>query len=404
MKVLILNAGSSSHKSCLYDLTTHLPATPPAPLWEATIDWSGSGRLVAKANQVRQEQQLTADDRAQAIALMLATLTAGDTAVLASWDEIDIVGHRVVHGGADYSQPARVDTAVKTAIRDLCDLAPAHNPINLAGIEAIEDLLGDIPQLAVFDTAFHQQMPTAARAYPLPYEWYERGIRRYGFHGISHGYCAERAAQVLGWPLDSLRLITCHLGNGCSLAAIRDGRSIDTTMGFTPLEGLMMGSRSGSLDPAIALYLQRAHGFTPEQVDRLLNKDSGLKGIAGGTGDLRAVLAAREQGDERAQLAFEMYVHSLRRGIGAMFGVLGGLDVLVFAGGIGENSPPVRAAVCAGLAGLGLSLDTAANQDRPRDRDIATAASAVRVLVIATAEDWAIAQACHRYWHAELKG
>ncbi|NJL00462.1 MAG: acetate kinase [Spirulinaceae cyanobacterium SM2_1_0] len=402
MKVLVLNAGSSSHKSYLYELTGPLPPTPPTPLWQATIDWSGGGQLVAKANQARQERHLTEAERPRAIAHLIATLTEGNTAVLENWQEIAIVGHRVVHGGADYSQPTRIDADVKATIRDLCTLAPAHNPVNLAGIEAIEQLLGDVPQLAVFDTAFHQQMPAAARTYPLPYEWVERGIRRYGFHGISHEYCSQRAAQLLDKPLDSLRLITCHLGNGCSLAAVQEGHSIDTTMGFTPLEGLMMGSRSGSIDPAIALYLQRQHDFTPDQVDRLLNKESGLKGIAGGDGDLRAVLAGREQGDERAQLAFAMYVHSLRRQIGAMLGVLGGLEALVFAGGIGENSPDVRAAACGALEFLGLRLDAAANQDRPRDRDIALPDSTVRVLVIATAEDWAIAQACHRYWQAEL--
>jgi len=400
MKVLVLNAGSSSQKSCLYDLDETLPALPPEPLWEATIDWSGSGRLVAKAGQRRQERALAAQEEPQAIAHLLATLTEGETAVLSSWQEIAIVGHRVVHGGADYQQPARVDATVKAAIRDLSALAPAHNPRNLAGIEAIEALLGDVPQLAVFDTAFHQQMPLAARAYPIPYEWYERGIRRYGFHGISHDYCSQRAAQLLGRPLEELQLITCHLGNGCSLAAVRHGRSIDTTMGFTPLEGLMMGSRSGSIDPAIALYLQRREGLTVEQVDRLLNRESGLKGIAGGTGDLRAVLAGLEQGDERATLAFAMYARSLRQHVGAMVAVLDRLDAVVFAGGVGENSPQVRAVACEALACWGVKLDAAANQGRPRDRDLATPDSTARILVIATQEDWAIAQACHRYWQA----
>ncbi len=400
VNVLVLNGGSSSQKSCLYRLEAPLPDTPPPPLWRGTIDWSGGGWLVAQAGPHRLERQLTPEDRPRAIAHLLATLVEGETAVLSSWQEIEMVGHRVVHGGADYSQPTLIDPTVKAAIRDLGALAPAHNPVNLEGIEAVERCLGAVPQLAVFDTAFHQTIPAAAHTYPLPYTWYERGIRRYGFHGISHEYCSQRAAQLLGQPPSSLRLITCHLGNGCSLAAVLHGRSVDTTMGFTPLEGLMMGSRSGSIDPAIALHLQRAEGLTVAQVDHLLNKESGLKGIAGGAGDLREVLAGQEQGDDRAALALAMYVHSLRRGIGAMLASLGGVEALVFAGGVGENSPPVRAAACEALSCLGLRLDAAANQARPRDCDIAAPDSTVRVLVIATNEDWAIAQACQRWYGA----
>jgi acetate kinase len=273
-------------------------------------------------------------------------------------------------------------------------LAPAHNPANLAGIEVIERLAPAMPQVAAFDTAFHRSMPEPAVVYPLPYDLYEHeGIRRFGFHGISHRYCAHRAAQILGRELSSLRLITCHLGNGCSLAAIRGGHSIDTTMGFTPVEGLMMGSRSGSVDPGILLYLLREKKYNVEQLDDTLNKSSGLKGIAG-TGDMRQVLQSMREGDARAVLAFEMYAHRLRSCIGAMLASLGGLDALVFAGGVGENAVEVRSAACDAFGFTGLKLDKQKNEGSPVDEDIASADSSARVLVISTQEDWAIAQDC----------
>jgi acetate kinase len=236
-------------------------------------------------------------------------------------------------------------------------------------------------------------MPLPAVVYPVPYEWFEQGIRRYGFHGISHQYCAHRAAQLLGKDLAALRLVTCHLGNGCSLAAIRDGHSIDTTMGFTPMEGLMMGSRSGSVDPGILLYLQQQKGYPVAQLDSILNKASGLKGIAG-SADMRGILHAMQEGNAQARLAFDMFVHRLRYYIGAMLATLGGLDALVFAGGIGENSADVRAAACASFAFLGLELDLQKNAQSPADQFISAADSAVPVLIVSTQEDWAIAQEC----------
>ncbi|MDY6939211.1 MAG: acetate kinase, partial [Cyanobacteriota bacterium] len=330
-------------------------------------------------------------------AKLLDTLTCGDTAVLDSLKEIAIVGHRVVHGGTEYSQSTPISAAVKEAIARLIPLAPSHNPAHLEGIEAIEQALPETPQLAVFDTAFHSQIPTAAAAYPIPYKWFDRGIRRYGFHGISHQYCSRRAAQILDRPLETLKLITCHLGNGASLAAVDGGISINTTMGFTPLEGLMMGTRCGSIDPAIGIYLMREAGFNAESLDRLFNRESGLKGIFGASGDMRDVLVARESGDECAKLAFEMYVHRLRTGIGAMAASLGGVDGLVFAAGVGERSAAVREATCAGLKFLGIELDATKNAASPVDADIATVESGVRVLVVHTQEDWAIASECWRY-------
>jgi acetate kinase len=254
--------------------------------------------------------------------------------------------------------------------------------------------LGDqVPQVAVFDTAFHAQMPDAAAIYPGAYEWIEQGIYRYGFHGTSHAYCAERAAELLGQDLKDLRLITCHLGNGASLAAIRDGRSIDTTMGFTPLDGLMMGSRSGSVDPSILIHLIRHHGYDADQLDHLLNQASGLLGISGLSNDLRQIMSAIDAGNDRAKLALEIYIHRLRSCMGAMLASLGGLDALIFTAGVGEHSPPIRAAA---FAFLGLKLDLDKNAGRPRDAVISTLDSTVKVLVIHTQEDWAIARDCWR--------
>jgi len=251
-----------------------------------------------------------------------------------------------------------------------------------------------VPQVAVFDTGFHAHLPQAAAVYPGPYEWFEKGIRRFGFHGINHEYCAQRTAQLLRANLNSLKIVTCHLGNGCSLAAIRDGRSVDTTMGFTPLDGLMMGTRSGSVDPGILTYLMRESSLTGEQLDELLNKKSGLLGISGISGDMRQIVSAMKEGNTRAKLAFEIFVHRLTAGIASMAAALNGLDALVFTAGIGENSPEVRAAVCSQLTFLSLVLDSAKNTEAHSDQDIAAQESKVRVLVVRAQEDWAIAREC----------
>lgn len=398
MKVLILNAGSSSQKSSLYDLSAPLPELPPRPLWQAQVDWThpaGIAELRVKAaTGAKIEQALHQTARPAVVAGMLETLWSGPTQVIDGPEAIAVVGHRVVHGGQTYRQRVWVTAEVKAAIARLATFAPLHNPANLEGIEAIEQNLGVIPQVAVFDTAFHADLPPAVAVYPGPYAWFEQGIQRYGFHGISHEYCAHRAAQILRQDLAALRLITCHLGNGCSLTAIREGRSINTTMGFTPLEGLMMGSRSGSIDPGILIHLLRRGDYTVEQLDQVLNQESGLKGISGVSADLRQIMTAIAQGNPRAQLALEIYVQRLRSQMGAMLASLGGLDVLVFTAGVGENSAPVRAAACEAFSFLGLKLDPIRNAQSPADQDIATADSAVRVLVIHTQEDWAIAKAC----------
>ncbi|MFM7366337.1 MAG: acetate/propionate family kinase, partial [Sphaerospermopsis kisseleviana] len=284
MKILVLNAGSSSQKSCLYDITdATLPQEAPKPLWEGKVNWTqdrGVAEIEVKtATGETLQESIYGDSRKAHVAYMLYTLTRGATKVLSNLSEIDVVGHRVVHGGLNYRNSVIINEDVKQAIANLSTLAPAHNPAALEGIEAIEQSLGDVKQVAVFDTGFHSTLPDAAAVYPGPYDWVEKGIRRYGFHGISHQYCANRAAQILGRDLTDLRLITCHLGNGCSLAAIKEGRSIDTTMGFTPLDGLMMGSRCGSIDPGILIYLLRQSDYSAESLDYVLNKASGLRGI-----------------------------------------------------------------------------------------------------------------------------
>jgi acetate kinase len=398
MRVLVLNAGSSSQKSRLYEIENGMSDPVPAPLWQADADWThhpGSTDLkISTSSGAKEEESLPTDERSAVIARMLQTLWSGETRVIDQLSAVDIVGHRVVHGGTEFEDSVFVTPQVKAAIRKMAVLAPEHNPANLEGIEAIERLAPTMPQVAVFDTAFHRSMPEEVVVYPLPYDWFEKeGIRRYGFHGISHSYCARRAAQILGKDLSSLRLITCHLGNGCSLAAIRGGRSVDTSMGFTPLEGVMMGSRSGSIDPGILFYLQREKGYTADQLNTTLNKASGLKGIAG-SGDMRQVLQKMREGDARARLAFDMFTHRLRSCIGAMLASLGGLDALIFAGGIGENAVEVRAAACEAFGFLNLKLDEQKNAQSPADEDIAAEDSHVRVVIVQTQEDWAIAQDC----------
>lgn len=396
MKILILNAGSSSQKNCLYQVPDDsLPELSPEPLWEANIDWTVSadyGMLTVKANGVKQEIKLSSDNRPDGIVKLLNTLVQGDTKVIENLSEIQGIGHRIVHGGKKYSEAILITPDVKQEIENLIPLAPSHNPAHLEGIAAIEKALGDVPQVAVFDTAFHTSMPPETSIYPLPYEWSQKGIRRYGFHGTSHQYCANRAAQILGKPIESLKIISCHLGNGCSLTAIKEGKSIDTTMGFTPLEGLMMGTRSGSFDPAILIYIMKEHLYDVDQLNHLLNKESGLKGISGISGDLRVILKAIAEGNERAKLAFDMYINRIKKGIGEMLSSLEGFDVLLFTAGVGENAAIVREKVCEGYDFLGWKIDQDKNNSRPVDQDIATSDSTIRILVIHTEEDWAIAQ------------
>jgi acetate kinase len=396
MKVLVLNSGSSSQKICLYEIGETLPENPAACLWEARIEWDGQVAVTTAkdADGVVQQSRVAVSSRGQALEHLLATLRR------TSAPDIDVVGHRIVHGGPHFEEPVLITTEVKSAIAGASAFAPLHNQTELEGMELVEKLLGPVPQVAVFDTGYHRKLPMAAAIYPGPYEWFESGIRRYGFHGINHQYCAVRAARLLGRDLKSLRLVTCHLGNGCSLAATSGGLSIDTTMGFTPLEGLMMGTRSGSVDPGILTYLMRHSQLRSEDIDAVLNQKSGLLGISGLSGDMREIQTAMNKGHARARLAFDIYVHRLQAGIGGMVAVLGGIDALVFTAGIGENSPDVRAATCSQFEFLGLKLDRAANTQTSPDQDIAAVDSRVRILVIRAQEDWAIARECWKLLRA----
>ena len=406
MKILVLNSGSSSQKSCLYEIGNTLPEHPPAPAWEGKIEWDGNHAYIQAQNsqgaQLKDHVQVAS--RSHAIDQLLDTLWIGKMRVVSAPSDIDVVGHRIVHGGKDLDKVTAITPEVKSAIARMSVFAPLHNRAELEGIEIIEKRIGEVLQVAVFDTGFHSRLPEPAAVYPGPYEWLALGIRRYGFHGINHQYCAERTAQLLGKDLRSLKLVTCHLGNGCSLAAIREGRSVDTTMGFTPLEGLMMGTRSGSVDPGILTYLIRTGKFTGEQCDKLLNTQSGLLGVSGVSGDMRQIVAAMKDGHPRAKLAFDIFVHRLRAGIGAMIAVLGGIDALVFTAGIGENSSEVRAAACANFEFLGLNLDPAKNTQSSVDQEISLCDSTVHVLIVRAQEDWAIARECWKLASAGIRG
>lgn len=398
MNVLVLNSGSSSQKSALYQLGHTLPSEAPQPSWRAQIEWSATSaklQITSSRGSSRQES-VSSTDRRSAMEYMLRTLWDGPDAVLQNAASIDVVGHRIVHGGEQLVEPTIVTPDVKRVIASVAAFAPLHNRAELDGIEIIERLIGEVQQVAVFDTGFHRTMPPPACTYPGPYEWLDRGIRRYGFHGINHQYCSERAAQLLNRDLGSLKIVSCHLGNGCSLAAIAMGRSLDTTMGFTPLDGLMMGTRSGSVDPGILTYLMREDAATGRDLDDTLNKKSGLLGISGVSGDMREILEAIQQGNQRAKLAFDMFVHRLRQGIAAMAASLQGMNVLLFTAGIGEHSPEIRKETCEGLTFLGIQLDAKKNGGASGDQEISPADSDVRVLVISAQEDWAIARACAR--------
>ena len=396
MKILVLNSGSSSQKACLYEIGKTLPEHPPACLWEGRVEFGDRTAAVEVKNSlgIVQKEQIRASSREEIVKHLLSTLIGEKVGAVTSVSEIDAVGHRVVHGGPHFEEPVIITPEVRSAINSVSALAPLHIRAEIEGMEIVEGMLGSTPQMAVFDTGFHRQMPMEAATYPGPYDWFENGIRRYGFHGINHQYCAARVAQLLNRDPTSLRVISCHLGNGCSVAAIHGGRSIDTTMGFTPLDGLMMGTRSGSVDPGILIYLMRKGQLDSEQMDRMLNQESGLLGISGLSADMREILAAVPRGHERAKLAFDIFVHRLRIAIGGMVAVLGGVDSLVFTAGVGENSSEVRAAACNTLGFLGVRLDSELNLRPSLDADISAADSRVHILVIRAEEDWAIATEC----------
>jgi len=399
MKILVLNSGSSSQKSALFELGPEPSVDPVPALWEGKLEWDGNKETVTIENsagqKIRAEDEIGPGGRQGSLEKLLENLWTGPTALLKKATEVNAIGHRIVHGGPTLSEPSRLTPEVRKAIADVASIAPLHNQAGLQGIDLSSKLFPGTPQIAVFDTGFHRTLPDEAKIYAGPYSWYEQGIRRYGFHGINHEYCAQRAAQMLARDLSSLKIITCHLGNGCSLAAIDAGKSIDTTMGFTPLEGLVMGTRGGSFDPGILIHVLRSGTDLPD-LDETLNRESGLLGVSGISSDMREIVKAMNGGNARARLAFEIFIHRLCAGIAAMTASLRGVDALVFTAGIGENSADVRQAAGERLRFLGIGVDEAKNSSAHLDGEISDKDAGVRVLVIRAQEDWAIAQKCER--------
>jgi acetate kinase len=391
MIVLVINAGSSSLK---YQL---LNAATGDVLAKGGAERIGLNDAIIKHSRESSETvDLPVDmpNHRIAVQAVLTVLTSDEHGSLKSMNEIDAVGHRVVHGGEKFATSVLITPEVKRAIRACSDLAPLHNPPNMTGIEACEESMPGVPQVAVFDTAFHQTMPSKAFMYALPYELYERlGIRKYGFHGTSHSYVAQRAAAILGKPVESLKIITCHLGNGSSIAAIQDGRSIDTSMGLTPLAGLCMGTRCGDIDPAIVTFLMEKENMDGKAIDDLMNKKSGVVGISGVSSDFRDLYIAAGEGHRRASLALDMFKYQCRKFIGAYAAALGGVDVVVFTAGIAENTADIRLGACEGLGYMGIQIDPYKNAAvRAREALISTDESRVKVMVIPTNEELAIAR------------
>lgn len=392
MKILVLNSGSSSIKYKLFDMKdrSSLASGLLERIGEETSILTHQARKEDGEREEIREEGRVADHRVgiQRIAAALAESTGGQ-----GDEALAGIGHRVVHGGEDFTEPTLIDEKVLEAIRKNIPLAPLHNPANLVGIEVALETIPGLPQVAVFDTAFHQSIPPKAFHYAIPYTLYARHrVRRYGFHGSSHAFVAGQAAACLKRAVESLNLITLHLGNGASVAAIEKGRCVETSMGMTPLEGLIMGTRCGDIDPAMHFYLLRETAQTPDELDSLFNKESGLKGICG-TNDMREVLERANGGDERAQLAIDMYCHRVKKYIGAYTAVLGKVDALVFTAGIGERAAPIREGCCQGLPGLGILLDSERNRGGSEPPfEIQATNSAVKILVVATDEELQIAQ------------
>lgn len=386
-KVISINAGSSSLKFQLIEMPEE------KVLAKGLVERIGIDNSIFSLKYDDQEDKITTDipNHGRAVELLLERLQA--SGVIESLDEIDGVGHRVVHGGEKFSDSVLVTDDVITEIEKVSELAPLHNPANLTGIRAFQEILPNVPAVAVFDTAFHQSMPPESYLYSLPYEYYEDfGIRKYGFHGTSHKYVSERAAEILNQPLEKLRLITCHIGNGASVAAVENGRSIDTTMGFTPLEGVTMGTRSGSLDPALIPYIMDKTGKDVNEVLHVLNKESGMLALSGFSSDLRDIEEKASQGDERAGLALKIFADRIHQYIGSYASKMSGVDAIIFTAGIGENSSTVRERVLSGLEFMGVYWDPVLNEIRGQEAKINYPHSPVKVLVIPTNEEVMIAR------------
>ena len=392
MKVLVINAGSSSVKYQLIDMTDERLLAKG--LCER-IGIAGGAFKHQVPGKDAYKIEVDMKNHGEAIALVVKTLTDPQYGVIQSLSEIGAVGHRVLHGGEKFSGSVVVNPKVIEAIEECCELGPLHNPHNLTGIRACEKTMPGVPQVAVFDTGFHQTMPPYAYMYALPYEYYEKyKIRRYGFHGTSHRYVSLRAAQLLGKKPEEINVVTCHLGNGSSIAAVQNGKCLDTTMGTTPLEGIIMGTRCGSIDPAIVPLLMKKEGLSPDEVDAIMNKKSGILGITGTTSDNRDVEAGSKAGNPRCKLVEDMLTHQLTKYVGAFSAAMGGVDAIVFTGGIGENNTSYRERVADKLGFMGVEMDKEKNAEAKlgKEMDVATAQSRVRVLVIPTNEELMIAK------------
>jgi len=390
MKVLVVNAGSSSIKYQVFDMTDE------SVLAKGLVDRVGiPGTTLEHKPAGKDEVVIKKDlpDHTEGMKLVLEVLVNPEYGCIKSMDEIGAVGHRVVHGGEEFAKSVVVDDYVKKVIRDCFDIAPLHNPPNLMGIEACQALMPNVPHVAVFDTAFHQTMEPANFLYALPYEAYEKyKVRRYGFHGTSHFYVSHRAAEMLGKPYEQCKIITLHLGNGASMAAIKDGKVVDTSMGFTPLEGLVMGTRSGDIDPAIVFFLMEKLNMNAQEANNYFNKKSGMLGLSGVSNDLRDILEAASSGNERAQVALEVYYNRVKGYIGNYIAKLNGCDCLIFTAGVGENGYDVREKICENLDYLGIKLDPEKNKVRGKEVDVAAEDSKVRIFVIPTNEELVIAR------------
>lgn len=393
-KILAINAGSSSLKFQLITMPEEEVIT------KGVVERIGLNDSIFSITFNNEKKKFVQDipDHAEAVKILLEQMLS--LHIIESFDEIDGVGHRVVHGGEQFSDSTLITDEVLKQIEDLSDLAPLHNPANITGIKAFQKILPNVPHVAVFDTAFHQTMPEQSYLYSLPYEYYEKfGIRKYGFHGTSHKYVTERAAELLGRPIEELRLISCHLGNGASIAAVEGGKSIDTSMGFTPLAGVAMGTRSGNIDPALIPFIMEKTGQTADEVLNTLNKKSGLLGISGFSSDLRDIVEATKEGNERAETALEVFASRIHKYIGSYAARMSGVDAIIFTAGIGENSVEVRERVLHGLEFMGVYWDPALNNVRGKEAFISYPHSPVKVLVIPTNEEVMIARDVVRLAH-----
>lgn len=390
MNILVLNCGSSSVKYKLIEIKAN------KVLAEGGIEKIGlpDAFIKFKFDNEKIQQDLDINDHVGAIKSILDNLTSKEYGCIKDFKEIDAVGHRVVHGGEKFNKSVLINDEVIAKIKECYGIAPLHNPVNMAGIDAINEVLPEVPQVGVFDTAFHQTMPAKSYMYALPYKYYaEDGVRRYGFHGTSHRYVSQRVCDFLGVEPKGKKIITCHVGNGGSITAVKDGKSVDTSMGLTPTEGLMMGTRCGDVDPGALIFLMDKHNLSSKDMLNMVNKESGLAGVSGVSSDMREITAAAKQGNEKAILSLEMYEQRITKYVGAFAAEMGGVDIIVFTGGVGEHQSSTRANVCNPLRFMGVEIDNAANDANNGDEGIiSTPNSAVKVVVIPTDEEYMIAK------------